>query len=76
MKLPDDTGIFTMTVGEHYETGERIAALTRPCPEDAPPAYRVAWTIRAEANATGRCSSCGAGDDIQPARAAEGQEAR
>jgi hypothetical protein len=51
--------MFTMTVGRHHETGEKILALTRSCPDDAPPAYRAAWAIRAEANATGRCPGCG-----------------
>ena len=57
MKLP--TSVFTMTSGVHYETGEKIMALTRACPDDAPPAFRAAWGIRAEANSTGRCSACG-----------------
>lgn len=51
---------FTMTSGVHYETGEKIMALTRACPDDAPPAFRAAWQVRAEANATGRCPGCGA----------------
>lgn len=51
---------FTTTTGTHYATGEKIMALTRACPDGAPPAYRTAWAIRAGANSTGRCSSCGA----------------
>jgi hypothetical protein len=51
---------FTMTSGTHYATGEKIVALTRSCPPDAPPAYRAARQLRAEANATGRCLSCAA----------------
>lgn len=46
--------------GEHCETGEKIMALTRACPDNAPPAYRAAHQVRTEANSTGRCSSCGA----------------
>ncbi len=59
MELPDSAG-FTLTIDTHHETGEKIAALTRACPTNAPPAARAAWQVRAEANATGRCSLCGA----------------
>jgi hypothetical protein len=51
---------FTTTTGTHYATGEKIMALTRSCPDNAPSVCRAAWVIRAEANACGRCSSCGA----------------
>lgn len=59
MKVPAG-GTFTVTTGKHHETGEEILALTRSCPDNAPPAYRAAWTIRATANSTGRCPSCAA----------------
>ncbi len=49
---------FTTTIGT--ETGEKILALTRACPDDAPPAFVAAWTIRATANSTDRCPSCAA----------------
>lgn len=49
---------FTVTIGQHHETGEKIMALTRAIPAGAPPAYVAAWKIRATANSTGRCPSC------------------
>jgi hypothetical protein len=58
MELPA-ASTFTMTTGRHYATGQKIMALTRSCPDDAPPAYRAARAIRAAANTTGRCPSCG-----------------
>ena len=50
---------FTTMIGRHYATGETFMALTLACPDNAPPAFRAAWLIRAEANSTGRCSACG-----------------
>jgi len=47
----------TTTIGTH-PSGDKILAMTRVCPDNAPPAVRAAVAARTEANATGQCPLC------------------